>query len=136
MTFKEFKEIHSGGYVLRAAEDIPGFCHKGQALYGDCDDLTVDAYRYNTLTGVYHVHLKGTKRRQYKVINTEQAVTLPDLVFSGDVDGTEIIHVYDPDGKLLVKGEWFSDWILPYTDRKGRVSKTGTGKSISFRLTE
>lgn len=73
---------------------------------------------------------------KFKYINSDQAVTLSDLVFSGDVDGSEIIHVYDPDGKFLVKGEWFGDWILPYTDRKGRVTKAGTGKSISFRLTE
>ncbi len=72
----------------------------------------------------------------YRCINTGKPVTLRDLVFSGDVDGTEIIHVYDPDGKFLVKGEWYGDWILPYTERKGVVTKAGTGKSLSFRLTE
>ena len=70
----------------------------------------------------------------YKYINTGKPATLRDLVFSGDVDGTEIIHVYDPDGKFLVKGEWFGDWILPYTEREGLVTKAGTGKSLSFRL--
>lgn len=71
----------------------------------------------------------------YKYINTGKPTTLRDLVFSGDVDGTEIIHIYGSDGTLLVKGEWFRDQILPYTEREGLVRKVGSGRSISFRLT-
>lgn len=59
MTLKTFKESNEGGgYVLRAAEDIPGFAKKGAPLYGNCDDLTVVNWLYQPLNGIYTVYLK------------------------------------------------------------------------------
>lgn len=59
MTFKEFKNQHSGGYYVTAAEDIAGFYKKGQSIYGDCDNMTVDSWLYQPLNGIYSVRLKG-----------------------------------------------------------------------------
>ena len=58
MTFREFKQTNKGGYRLRAAEEIPGFARKGDALYGDCDDMIVADWLYQPLNGVYTVYLK------------------------------------------------------------------------------
>lgn len=59
MTLKELKERQGGGgYILRAAEDIPGFAKKGAPLYGDCDDMTVVNWLYQPLNGIYTVFLK------------------------------------------------------------------------------
>lgn len=59
MTLKAFKEqCGGGGFVLRAAEDIPGFAKKGAPLYGNCDDLTVANWLYQPLNGIYTVYLK------------------------------------------------------------------------------
>lgn len=57
MTFKQFKERNRGGYVICAAEDIPGFAKKGRHLYGNCDDLIVVDYLYQPLNGIYTVFL-------------------------------------------------------------------------------
>lgn len=59
MKFTEFKEKHSGGFYLYAAEDIPGFYKKGQAMYGNCDDMNVESWLYNPLNGIYTVRLKN-----------------------------------------------------------------------------
>lgn len=59
MTLRQFKAKNKGGYVLRAAEDIPGFCRKGKAVYGDCDDLIVVDWLYQPLNGIYTVYLKA-----------------------------------------------------------------------------
>lgn len=58
MTFKEFKDKHNGGYYIQASEDISGFCKKGEAMYGNCDDMIVVDYLYNPLNGIYTVKLK------------------------------------------------------------------------------
>lgn len=59
MKLKELKERQGGGgYILRAAEDIPGFAKKGAPLYGNCDDLTVVNWLYQPLNGIYTVYLK------------------------------------------------------------------------------
>lgn len=59
MTLKELKERQGGGeYILRAAEDIPGFAKKGAQLYGDCDGMTVVNWLYQPLNGIYTVYLK------------------------------------------------------------------------------
>lgn len=59
MTFRKFKEEHKGGYQLRAAEDVIGFYKKGDAMYGDCDDMVVSDWLYQPLNGVYTVFLKS-----------------------------------------------------------------------------
>ena len=59
MTFRKFKEENKGGYRLRAAEDVPGFYKKGDAMYGDCDDMVVSDWLYQPLNGVYTVFLKN-----------------------------------------------------------------------------
>lgn len=59
MTLKEFKEANGGGIVKVAAEDIKGFCRKGQRMYGDCDDMIVADWLYQPLNGVYTVFLKN-----------------------------------------------------------------------------
>ena len=59
MTFRKFKEANKGGYQLRAAEDVPGFCKKGDAMYGDCDDMVVADWLYQPLNGVYTIYLKN-----------------------------------------------------------------------------
>lgn len=59
MTLKTFKEKNGGGYCLRAAEDIPGFYKKGDAMYGDCDDMVVADWLYQPLNGIYTVYLKN-----------------------------------------------------------------------------
>ena len=59
MTFKQFKEMYDGGFHKRAAEDVPGFCCKGDALYGDCDDMIVVNWLYQPLNGIYTVYLKN-----------------------------------------------------------------------------
>lgn len=58
MTFKEFKNQHSGGYYTYAACDVPGFARKGDSLYGNCDDMGVENYLYQPLNGIYTVYLK------------------------------------------------------------------------------
>lgn len=57
MTFKKFKEKNGGGYVLKAAEDIPGFYRKGDSMYGNCDDLEVVNWLYQPLNGIFTVFL-------------------------------------------------------------------------------
>lgn len=59
MTFKLFKQVYNGGYHKCAAEDVPGFCHKGDTLYGDCDDMIVVKWLYQPLNGIYTVYLKN-----------------------------------------------------------------------------
>lgn len=54
MTFMDFKAKNGGGYYLKAAEDILGFCS-----YGNCDDMIVVDYLYNPLNGIYTVYLKN-----------------------------------------------------------------------------
>ena len=58
MTLKEFKAQNVGGYCLRAAEIIPGFYRKGDAMYGDCDNMIVADWLYQPLNDVYTVYLK------------------------------------------------------------------------------
>lgn len=58
MTLGEFKQTHKGGYRMRAAEEIPGFVRKGDALYGYCDDMIVADWLYQPLNGIYIVYLK------------------------------------------------------------------------------
>lgn len=58
MIFKDFKEKNKGGYYCYAAEDIPGFYKKGNAIYGDCDGMEVVDYLYQPLNGIYTVYLK------------------------------------------------------------------------------
>lgn len=60
-TFKEFKQENEGGYRKYAAEDIPGFCDKGDSLFGDCDNMIVIDYLYQPLNGIYTVYLTDRK---------------------------------------------------------------------------
>lgn len=59
MTFGEFKEKHTGGFVTVAAQDIPGFYKKGSSMYGNCDDMEVVYWLYQPLNGCYTVYLKN-----------------------------------------------------------------------------
>lgn len=64
MKLKQFKEQNRGGYVLKAAEDIPGFYRKGDSCFGNCDDLEVVDWLYQPLNGVYTVYLGGNSLRR------------------------------------------------------------------------
>lgn len=64
MTFAEFRAVCGSvykdvGFVLVAAEDIPGFYKKGMHMYGNCDDMIVDRWLYEPITNVCTVSLKG-----------------------------------------------------------------------------
>ena len=61
ISFRTFKERYNNEYCVYAAEDVPGFYEKGDTMYGDCDDMVVDSYIYQPLTGVYTVYLKPDK---------------------------------------------------------------------------
>jgi len=58
-TVKEFMQKNKGGYYIYAAEDISGFCKKGNSCYGDCDHLTVVNWLYNPLNGIYTLYVKN-----------------------------------------------------------------------------
>jgi hypothetical protein len=71
-----------------------------------------------------------------KYINTGKAVTLRDLIVSGDINNKTQINIYDKNGNFIRRGKWFDDKILCYDSESGIASKAGMGYSISFKLTE
>lgn len=72
-----------------------------------------------------------------KYLNTGKAVTLRDLIVSGDINDRTQINIYDKNGNFIRRGKWFDDKMLEYIGREsGIASKAGTGYSISFKLTE
>ena len=67
MIFKDFKEKNKGGYYCYAVEEIPGFCKKNSAIYGDCDGMEVVDYLYQPLNGIYTVYLKKRRDKSEKI---------------------------------------------------------------------
>lgn len=61
MTYKKFKKAHKGSvFVAIAAEYIPGgFARKGDSLYGDCNDMIVTGWQYQSWNDLYTVYLKN-----------------------------------------------------------------------------
>ena len=72
--------------------------------------------------------------KDYTFINTGKAINLRSLIVSGDIDDKAIINIYDAQGKFIVRGEWYRDGVLAYSEDFGTARKVGTGHSISFKL--
>lgn len=47
-----------------------------------------------------------------------------------------MIYVFDVDGKFLVKGNWFQDWVLLYSTKTGKVEKSEDERVLKFCLTD
>lgn len=72
--------------------------------------------------------------KEYKHLNTGNAVTMGALIQSSDIGDKEIIQIFDKDGTFLTKGNWFQDNVLEYTQAMGIATKPGTGLTVNFRL--
>ena len=59
---------------------------------------------------------------------------LSSLIQSGVITDSSVIAIFDAEGEFIAKGPWYTDKILDYCERWGRVSKPGTGRTVSFRL--
>ena len=69
-----------------------------------------------------------------KIINSDTPTKLATLIKSGEVDDKTRICIYDKDGKFLLRGAWYEDKVLEYSERFGEAHKAGTGHSMMFRL--
>lgn len=76
----------------------------------------------------------GTFASSGHFVNTGSAICLSQLMTSTDITDQSIISIFDADGKLLAKGNWYEDKILAYADKHGIASKAGSGLSTSFKL--
>lgn len=72
--------------------------------------------------------------KEYKHLNTGNAVTLEALIQSSDIGDKEIVQVFAEDGAFLTKGNWFQDNVLEYIQATGIATKPGTGLTVNFRL--
>lgn len=79
---------------------------------------------------------EATVQPKYEHINTGRPVKLADLVLSGDINDNTMIMVYGINGNFLARGTWYMDDILEWSRAIGTVHKTGTGLSVSFRITQ
>lgn len=57
ITVKQFMSENKGGFYLYAAEDIPGFCKKGESIYGNADNMEVVGWLYQPLNGIYSLNV-------------------------------------------------------------------------------
>lgn len=71
----------------------------------------------------------------YNYINRGETISLATLILSGDIDESNVIAIYDEDGKFIAKGKWYEDNILEWSDYWGIATKAGTGLTITFKLT-
>ena len=69
-----------------------------------------------------------------KIINSNAPTKLATLIKSGGVDDKTRICIYDKDSKFLLRGAWYEDKVLDYSERFGKASKAGTGHSMMLRL--
>lgn len=64
----------------------------------------------------------------------ENNIRLSTLIKSGQINDSNIIQIFDRFGNFLVRGAWYEDSVLEYTERFGTARKPGTGLTINFRL--
>lgn len=68
------------------------------------------------------------------LINSGKRIKLEQLYRSREINDKSIICVYDAEGKFLARGSWFEDRILQYSEEWGEATKSGTGRSLMFRM--
>lgn len=68
------------------------------------------------------------------LFNTDGNIKLSTLIKSGQINDSSIIQIFDNFGNFLTRGAWYSDSVLEYTERFGKATKPGTGRTVNFRL--
>lgn len=69
-----------------------------------------------------------------KAIGTGAIIKLSTLIKSTEINDKSLIAIYDRTGKYLVRGAWYEDKILEFTERFGQAYKAGTGRNVTFKL--
>lgn len=69
-----------------------------------------------------------------KAIGTGAIIKLSTLIKSAEINDKSQIAIYDRSGKYLARGAWYEDKILEFTECFGLAYKTGTGRSVTFKL--
>lgn len=68
------------------------------------------------------------------LFNTEGNIKLSTLLKSGQINDKSIITIYDHFGKYIARGAWYEDKVLEYSERYGKAYKSGTGRTVVFKL--
>ena len=69
-----------------------------------------------------------------KIVNSDTPTKLATLIKSGEVDDKTWICIYDKDGKFLLRGAWYEDKVLDYSERFGKATKRPSGFSVNHRV--
>lgn len=68
-----------------------------------------------------------------RYINKTEAISLSQLILSGEIGDGNVIQVFDVNGNFVCQGHWYNDCILERKGILGQARKAGTGHTIQFR---
>lgn len=136
MTFAKFKELHKGGYIKIAAQDIPGFAKQSRALYGNCDDMTVvdhkiigkDLYRVSLANTVEEKAPKTLFRIMYRMPEMKTARSAVVL------DETDTKLVEARFNSVEVAQEYARRWFDNDPEVIIRITKVRPDAKCAFRV--
>ncbi len=61
------------------------------------------------------------------ILNSGVTTRLAALIKSGEIDDRTLINIYDREGKFLLRGAWYEDKVLEYSERFGKATKRLSG---------
>lgn len=67
-------------------------------------------------------------------MQTNEVVTLRELITSGQIPDNAIIRIKDNGGRLIAEGRWYEDRILEHGERSGAVIRTYDSEPVNFVL--